>query len=81
MEVSAHVVQALQPLQPQFEPLEPDLGDIAEDDGILPNQQIIAQELLSRVLIVTGNKLTVPGCICYAVSVGCMPVREQQNLP
>ena len=25
-----------------------------EDDGVLPNQQVIAQELLTRVLIMTG---------------------------
>lgn len=55
MEVSAQVVQALQPLQPQLEPLKLDVEELAVNDGILPNQQIIAQELLSRILIVAGN--------------------------
>lgn len=64
MEVSVSVEPAVQPLQPQFEPLKLDIEDVAEDDGILPNQQVIAQELLSRVLIMTGI-----GCICCAVFV------------
>ena len=82
MKVSVLVVPALQPSQPQFEPLKLDIEDVAEDDGILPNQQVIAQELLSRVLIMTGI-----GCICYAVFVGLLlktgavSVGQQLNLP
>lgn len=82
MEVSVPVVPALQPLQPRFEPLKLDIEDVAEDDGILPNQQVIAQELLSRVLIMTGT-----ACICYVMYVRCLPqttaasVGQQQTFP
>ncbi len=33
-----------------------------EDDGVLPNQQVIAQELLTRVLIMTGTSGTIICC-------------------
>lgn len=64
MEVSAKVVQALQPLRPQLEPLKLDVEGLAVNDGILPNQQVIAQELLSRVLIMTGKHTVLASLLC-----------------
>ena len=57
MKISGQVVQAAQQ-PPDLEPLILNVEDQAEDDGVLPNQQIIAQELLSRVLIATGEAVT-----------------------
>lgn len=52
MEVRAPV-EHVQPSQP-VTPLPVEIDDEAEDDGVLPNQEAIAQELLCRVLIITG---------------------------
>lgn len=55
MDVTARVQPTTQPLQ-DLEPLQLSIEDSAEDDAVLPNQQIIAQELLCRVLIITGRQ-------------------------
>ena len=52
MELSASV----EPVQPSqsVTPLPVEVDNETEDDGVLPNQEAIAQELLYRVLIITG---------------------------
>lgn len=53
MDISACVEELAIPLQrPEPLPIDPEAG--AGDDGVLPNQQAIAQELLNRVLLMTG---------------------------
>ena len=62
MNITALVEQGIQPI-PQPEPLRLHVEDIDEEDGILPNQQVLAQEMLSRILIMTGRCSV--SCICH----------------
>ena len=56
MQISASVEKIAEPLQLPEQTLADEIEEDAEDDGVLPNQQAIAQEMLSRVLIMTGKQ-------------------------
>ncbi len=56
MQISASVEKIAEPLQLPEQTLPDEIEEDAEDDGVLPNQQAIAQEMLSRVLIMTGKQ-------------------------
>lgn len=56
MQISASLERIAEPLQLPEQTLPDEIEEDAEDDGVLPNQQAIAQEMLSRVLIMTGQQ-------------------------
>lgn len=56
MQIRASLERIAEPLQLPEQTLPDEIEEDAEDDGVLPNQQAIAQEMLSRVLIMTGKQ-------------------------
>lgn len=66
--LSMHVsVQAKELAQDAAQPLPFEADADVEDDGVLPNQQVIAQELLTRVLIMTGASNTIDSCASKSI--------------